>query len=98
MLDADQLEKFCVQAVADSGLTNVGSLFYQFAGAGVTGTVLLAESHIAIHTWPENDYLSLDIFVCNVTQDNSEQARGLYERFAELFAPSKVNYQEAERT
>ncbi|MDH5719129.1 MAG: adenosylmethionine decarboxylase [Spirochaetia bacterium] len=97
MLQADRLEIFCHEKVKDVELTEVGRIFYQFPESGVTGTILLAESHVAIHTWPEKDYLSLDIFVCNVTCDNSEKARKLYDYFANLFQPEKVNYQEVER-
>ena len=42
------------RAVADAQLTLIGECFHQFEPQGVTGTVLLAESHLAIHTWPEN--------------------------------------------
>ena len=50
---AGPLRSLCIDAARDSGLTVVGDSFYQFEPQGVTGTVLLAESHIAIHTWPE---------------------------------------------
>ena len=53
MLDAGYLEKFCQERVAAAGLTTVGSLFHSFGeGGGVTGVVVLAESHLSIHTWP----------------------------------------------
>jgi len=97
MLNVELLEALCRQAVADSGLTQVGSKFYQFPGAGVTGVVLLAESHMAIHTWPEKDYLTLDVFVCNITRDNTDRARALYENVVRLFQPGRTNCQEIER-
>ncbi len=97
MLNHQALEKFCVEQVAHVGLTQVGKLFYQFPGSGVTGVVLLAESHIAIHTWPEKNYLTLDIYVCNVTQNNAIKARNLYDIFAGFFQPQDVNHQEVER-
>ena len=97
MLDADRLRSFTNQAVDDAGLTRVGESFVQFPGAGVTGVVLLAESHIAIHTWPEKDYLSLDIFVCNVDNDNTGKARSLYRAFKNLFQAGNTHYQEIER-
>lgn len=97
MLNADLLEKFCEQKVKAVGLTQVGKLFYQFPGSGVTGVILLAESHVAIHTWPEKGYLTLDIYVCNVSQDNTEKARLIYKYFKEFFLPQRVNHQEVER-
>jgi S-adenosylmethionine decarboxylase len=97
MVDAKVLEEFCEEKVASVGLTQVGKLFYQFPGSGVTGVILLAESHVAIHTWPEKDYLTLDIYVCNVTQDNTKKARRLMEYFHDLFAPGDMIHQEVER-
>lgn len=52
------------KAVSQSGLTKICSKYHQFRPFGVTGFVLLAESHISIHTWPEKEYLALDIFTC----------------------------------
>ncbi|HRO54550.1 MAG TPA: S-adenosylmethionine decarboxylase, partial [Alicycliphilus sp.] len=50
MLDAPYLENFCRERVAAAGLTTVGSLFHSFGeGGGVTGVVVLAESHLSIH-------------------------------------------------
>ena len=97
MLNADLLEKFCEQKVEAVGLTQVGKLFYQFPGSGVTGVILLAESHVAIHTWPEKGYLTLDIYVCNVSQDNTQKAKRIYQYFKDFFLPQRVNHQEVER-
>jgi spermidine synthase len=44
------------------------------ASPGVTGTVLLAESHLAIHTWPETGSVTIDVYVCNFSADNSGKA------------------------
>jgi S-adenosylmethionine/arginine decarboxylase-like enzyme len=44
---------------------------------GVTGVVLLAESHLAIHTWPELGAVTLDVYVCNLQEDNSGRAAAL---------------------
>lgn len=82
----------CVQACKAAGLTVLGEHFYQFASfdklqtGGATGAVVLAESHLAIHTWPERAEATLDIYVCNVTADNSRKAERLY---AELLAALK---------
>ena len=68
-------------AVAAAGLTAVGELFHRFAtvsagdaSAGITGVVLLAESHVAVHTWPELGAATLDVYVCNLGADNSRRA------------------------
>jgi S-adenosylmethionine decarboxylase len=57
------------------GLSAVGELFHRFdGGGGVTGVVLLAESHLAVHTWPELGAVTLDVYVCNFSGDNSARA------------------------
>lgn len=97
MTDGDLLKTFCIENVQKSGLTVVGDTFYQFPEGGVTGIVLLAESHVAIHTWPEKNYLTLDIYVCNVSQNNNDKARYLYRKFFDLFQPENFNHQEISR-
>lgn len=46
--------------------------FYKFSPQGVTGYILLAESHISIHTWPEHNYAAVDVFTCGLM--NAERA------------------------
>lgn len=89
MTDAAALEVFCKQAVADAGLTAVGSLFHSFGeGEGVTGTIVLAESHLALHTWPEANYVTLDVYVCSYSCDNSAKAEHLFETLIQAFKPA----------
>lgn len=90
MTDAIWLEDFCKRAVQDSGLTIVGSLFHSFGdGDGVTGTVVLAESHLALHTWPEDNYVTLDVYVCSYRQDNSTKAEHLFDAVMRAFVPEQ---------
>lgn len=90
MTDAAWLEDFCKRAVQASGLTIVGSLFHSFGdGDGVTGTVVLAESHLALHTWPEDNYVTLDVYVCSYRQDNSAKAEQLFDAVMQAFAPEQ---------
>ena len=77
--------------VDQSGLTRVGQHFHQFPGAGVTCSILLAESHLNLHSWPERDYLlNIDILVCNFQQDNSGKAHKLYQLLLDCFSPQDV--------
>ena len=86
--DANALRKLCIDAVQSAGLGAVGELFYTFEGAGgVTGTILLAESHLAVHTWPELSAITLDAYVCNLTADNSAKANALVNQLVAEFAP-----------
>lgn len=52
------------QAALASGATIVSEAFYQFEPFGVSGIVIIAESHLSIHTWPEHRYAAADIFTC----------------------------------
>lgn len=67
------------------------------AGGGVTGCVVLAESHLAMHTWPEFGTVTLDVYVCNYTQNNDARARAMVDEFVQLFAPADVVRQEVPR-
>jgi len=102
LLDAPGLEAFCVDACTRHGLTVVGRLFHPFrdaAGdpAGVTGTVVLAESHLAVHTWPEVGGVTLDVYVCNFSGDNSARAQGLFAEMIATFAPARLEKKEVAR-
>ena len=83
------------------GLTPVGQLFHQFGSAdepaGATGAVVLAESHLAVHTWPELDAVTLDLYVCNFSRDNSRAAREACARLIAAFAPERVEQREIQR-
>lgn len=92
MLDAERLRSLCLQAVAEAGLQAVGEHFHRFgAGGGVTGVVLLAESHLALHTWPEHRAVTLDVFVCNVAADNRARARALLAAVEAIFGAERVS-------
>ena len=80
MIDAQALRTACLDAVAAAGLTSVGDRFHQFEPQGVTGAVILAESHLAIHTWPEMGSVTLDVYVCNFTTDNTGEGAGAVPR------------------
>ena len=62
--DKDILEVHLLEAVRLSGATVITPFFHQFNPHGVTGVVVIAESHFSVHTWPEYGYCALDIFTC----------------------------------
>ena len=57
------------KAALRSGATIVSSNFHKFNPHGVSGVVIIAESHLTIHTWPEYDYAAVDLFTCGDTVD-----------------------------
>jgi spermidine synthase len=97
LVDAARLRRFCLDAVTRAGLAAVGEMFHQFAGGGVTGAVVLAESHLAIHTWPELGSVALDVYVCNYTQDNTAKAHALLRELIELYRPEEHTQHEVPR-
>ena len=66
-------------------------------GNGITGVVLLAESHLAIHTWPEIGAVTLDVYVCNFGIDNTARAQALLQALLDAFEPESVDRQRLER-
>jgi len=89
---AEALRKACLAATEKSGLTVVGERFHQFEPQGVTGTVLLAESHLAIHTWPEHGFVTVDVYVCNYQSDNSEKAEALFGALQQVLKPKRTRF------
>ena len=97
LTDGKRFEEKCVALVKASGLTVMDARFLQFEGSGYTGTIVLAESHLALHTWPERQGLTLDVYVCNYSADNSAKARSLFESIIAHFEPGEVARQEVLR-
>jgi S-adenosylmethionine decarboxylase len=98
LTDPERLRALCRAAVDASGLQPVGELFHAFgAPGGVTGVVLLAESHVAVHTWPELGRVTLDVFVCNLHSDNSTRAQRLLAALEAAFGATGVEHHRIER-
>ena len=100
--DRGGLETCCVDACQRHGLQVVGRFFHGFSDprgepAGVTGSVVLAESHLALHTWPELGSVTLDLYVCNFSGDNSGRARRLLAELVARFAPERLESREIRR-
>lgn len=96
--DRDALREAGVRAAREAGLSVVGEVFHAFpAPGGVTGVVLLAESHLALHTWPELAAVTLDVYVCNRSADHSAQARQVLEALRPLLRPARVEEREITR-
>lgn len=94
MREPAALEAVCLGACRQAGLAVVGRLFHGFGTAelpaGATGAVVLAESHLAVHTWPELDAVTLDLYVCNFSQDNRAAAEGAFAAMKAAFTPARV--------
>ena len=100
--DADALRTLCLHAIAGAGLRAVGSVFHPFVDAGgkaqgVTGVVLLVESHLAVHTWPELRSVTADVYVCNVGADNTSRAEAVMAEVVAAFGPREPRVQRVQR-
>ena len=62
--DISFLKATLLAAASEAGATVLGESFHQFNPQGVSGVVVIAESHLFIHTWPEYGYAAVDIFTC----------------------------------
>ncbi|HEX7071783.1 MAG TPA: adenosylmethionine decarboxylase [Rhodothermales bacterium] len=66
---ADTIRNVLLEGVRRSGATIVSDEFHTFSPHGVSGVIVIAESHVTIHTWPEHGYAAVDIFTCGETID-----------------------------
>src|SRR2546427_2194 len=65
--DVKRVEEIMVAAAKIAKATIVGTHFHQFSPFGISGIVVIAESHVSVHTWPEHGYAAVDIFTCGET-------------------------------
>jgi S-adenosylmethionine decarboxylase len=95
LTDAARLLAWCLRAVVAAGLQPVNHLAHTFpttaqGTGGVTATILLTESHVCIHTWPEQRAVTLDVYVCNFGGDHSTKAQCLMAALLSMFVPKNV--------
>lgn len=60
----EEISQIMIESCKATGATVLSHHFHPFPGGGVSGVIVLAESHQSIHTWPEKNYVALDMFVC----------------------------------
>jgi len=91
--DVSFIESSLIEAAKASRATLISHNFHKFSPYGVSGVVVIAESHIAIHTWPEYLYAAVDIFTCGDTIDPWV----IQERLKESFESKNVSSMEMKR-
>ena len=62
--DVAALENLLIEAAHKAGATVINTTFHHFSPYGVSGVVVIQESHLAIHTWPEQGFAAIDLFTC----------------------------------
>ena len=69
-----------ISAANEAGATILGESFHQFSPQGVSGVLIIAESHLTIHTWPEHGYAGADIFTCGTRVQPEKAAKVIIAR------------------
>jgi len=80
-LDLELVKKHMIDAALVAGAEIRESVFHKFSPQGVSGVVVISESHLAIHTWPELGYAAVDVFTCGERVDPWDACRYLSEKF-----------------
>lgn len=91
--DETFLEECLNEAVRKSGATIIRSVFHRYNPQGVSGVVVIAESHLSIHTWPEYNYAAVDFFTCGDSVDPYKA----YEYMKEMLESKSSHLNELER-
>lgn len=91
--DSKKIGKLLVSAAKEAGNIPLRAAFHKFSPRGITGVLLLAESHIAFHSWPQFDYLAIDIFTCGKKTFPYKAIAYLEKKLA----PKKVEIREIKR-
>ena len=87
------IEKVMKNAAIVSGATIINVSFHKFEPQGVSGVVVISESHLSIHTWPEYGYAAIDLFTCGDKVDPWKA----YEYLKEIFKSKRTKVEEIKR-
>lgn len=91
LADAPLLQARCLAACKAAGLRVVGDCFHPSPPAGVTGAVLLAQAHVVVHTWPEQEFVALDVYVGDDSPVHAAKGQALVTALRALFAPRMLD-------
>lgn len=91
--NVERIEKYMGEAATECGATVIEKKFHMFNPYGVSGVVIISESHLAIHTWPEFGYAAVDLFTCGDECDPMIA----YEYLKDKFSAGKAIYTELKR-
>ncbi|MDI6850888.1 MAG: adenosylmethionine decarboxylase [bacterium] len=89
----DYVERVMLEAAQKANTHSIGTFFHQFKPHGVSGVIIIEESHISIHTWPEHGFAAIDFFYCSDEVDPEKAIEVLIEGFK----PAKISRVEFDR-
>ena len=88
--DSANLKNYLDLIILQNGLTKVGEVYHEFDGGGFTAVICLTESHISIHTWPEFNRVTFDVFLSNFMKYNNDIATSIHEGVLQLLDATDV--------
>jgi len=91
--DQKEVERILMQAAKKARSTTISVASHKFSPHGITAFVLLAESHLSLHSWPEKNYLAIDVFTCG----HKTQPQKALEYLKEVYQPKRVEVREIKR-
>jgi S-adenosylmethionine decarboxylase len=94
--DAEAFRSFINLLINEFKLSKIGEVYHEFENGGFTGVVCLTESHLSIHTWPDQNVLTFDVFLSNFLRDNQPTTLALYHSVKTFFNAS-VTFEQAFR-
>lgn len=97
LMSVSDFSIFLNQTLVDLELEKVGVITHEFENKSFTAAFCLKESHICIHTWPEINQLTTDVYLCNYSCDNTQKVREISNRIIHYFEATIVKQIEIER-
>ncbi len=93
------VQEYFSHLLQEKGMTVLGRVFHDFCDPkwAFTGIYLLGESHMSIHTFPEEHYIAIDLYVCNMNRDSTEEAREIIDACIEYFSIQDPQISELQR-
>ncbi|TAE87919.1 MAG: S-adenosylmethionine decarboxylase [Bacteroidetes bacterium] len=76
--------------VSSLDLSKVGEVYHDFEGGGYTAVVCLTESHLSVHTWPEFEMITFDVFLSNYLKENDDKVEQIFNSVHDYFNPIEV--------
>lgn len=89
----EKMKSIMEQAALEANATIVQSVFHHFSPYGVSGVVVIQESHFAVHTWPEHNFVSVDFYTCG----NTAFPEKAMEYLINILSPTKFDLKEVDR-
>jgi S-adenosylmethionine decarboxylase len=93
------VQEYFTCVIQEKGMTILGNIFHDFGNPkwAFTGLYLLWESHMSIHTFPEEEYIAIDLYICNMSHDASKEAREIIDIAIEYFSIQDPHIRELQR-